>query len=107
MMRGSPVQVALAKVREAEVERQFVLAVEAIGGRADKVVFLGRRGCVDRLVALPGRLLLVELKRPRGGRISRQQAQLHADYRRLGIEVAVVSRLEDIPRLLAAQRDSG
>ncbi len=75
--------------------------VEALGGVADKVEFVGRRGFCDRLVVLPGgRVIFVELKRPRGGVLSPHQRAFHQTYRALGAEIAVVKTDDDIERLL-------
>jgi hypothetical protein len=86
---------------ERLVEAELTARVIAAGGLCDKVVALGRRGFFDRLVVLPGgRVVFVETKRPRGGRLSANQKALHDAYRSRGCEVRVVRNVEDIEALL-------
>jgi hypothetical protein len=88
--------------KENVVERELLRRVLALGGKCEKVQIIGKRGFVDRLVALPGgRIILVEVKRPRGGVVSPHQRKFHREYRALGIVVAIVKTLEDIDLLLA------
>jgi hypothetical protein len=86
--------------REAAVERELVRRVRALGGLCEKVRVAGRRGFFDRLVVLPGRVIFVELKRPRYGRLSPHQKQYRDRFAALGLAVAVVRRSEDIDALL-------
>lgn len=52
-------------MRESDLERKFVKAVENIGGLAPKWTSPGSRGVPDRIVILPnGRVAFVELKAP-------------------------------------------
>jgi hypothetical protein len=93
-------------VKEAVIESALVRRVEARGGMCVKVQVIGRRGFVDRLVVLPkppfpARVLFVEVKKPRGGRVAFHQMQWHEALRTLGAEVAVVRTLEDIDRMLS------
>jgi hypothetical protein len=88
-------------VRESKVEAYLVQRVQALGGRCDKVQVIGRRGFFDRLVVLPGgRILFVELKRPRGGRMTAHQWRYAESYRALGAAVALVKNAADIDALL-------
>jgi len=92
---------------ESTIEKALRLAVIAAGGTCEKVVSKSRRGWPDRLVLLPGgRLILVETKRPRGGRLAPHQRLIHAELRALGFRVEVVKTEDDIGRLLAAPSDS-
>lgn len=92
--------------RESIVEQELVRRVKARGGRCDKVMLAGKRGFFDRLVVLPQvngrqpRILFVEVKRPRGGIVSSNQHVIHAAYRALGAEVAIVKNFEDISALI-------
>ena len=75
--------------------------VEALGGVADKVQVIGRRGFRDRLIVLPGgRIRLVEVKRPRGGRLSPHQIRYREIYAKLGVVIELVRSIDDIDRLL-------
>ena len=90
-----------SKTRESAIEAELVRRVEAAGGRCEKVQVIGRRGFFDRLVVLPGgRVIFVELKRPRGGRWALHQQLYASAYLALGVEVALVKNQEDIDRLL-------
>lgn len=87
--------------KESVVEQELVRRVEALGGYCTKVKALGSRGYFDRLVVLPGgRVFFVELKRPRGGRMTEHQRQYRDNYTALGAVVAVVRTSADIDALL-------
>jgi len=86
---------------ESAVETELVMRVRAIGGICDKVTTIGRRGFFDRLVVLPGgRVVFVECKRPKLGRVSAHQIERHRRYKALGAVVAVVLNSADIDALL-------
>ena len=91
---------------ESVVERALIGAVARAGGLCEKVTVVGRRGFVDRLVVLPAhyphgpRILFVEVKRPRGGRVSPHQKQWHAQLKALGVAVAIVRTTGDVEALM-------
>jgi hypothetical protein len=88
-------------VKEATIERALVQQVKALGGLCLKVTVIGRRGFFDRLVILPrGRIIFVELKRPRGGRLSAHQREYIKLFLSLDVEFAVVRNGIDCSRLL-------
>lgn len=89
-------------MRERDIERQLVKRVKAAGGDVRKLAWIGRRGAPDRLVMLPGRFLLVELKAP-GGRISRLQDVEHRRLRAAGFDVCVIWKLEDIDEVIGTE----
>jgi Holliday junction resolvase len=92
--------------RECTIEEELVRRVAAEGGIALKVVTPGRRGFVDRLVLMPGgRAIMVECKRPRGGRLSLHQIVYHRRIETLGVVLALIKNSEDIDALLG--RKSG
>jgi len=94
--------------REHLVEAELVARVRAMGGLAEKVQVIGRRGFFDRLVILPGgRIFFVEVKRPRGGRLSPHQIWYLSAFDTLGVAIAVVRNSADITRLLAAATEKG
>ena len=80
--------------RERDVETQLVRSVRAVHGLCFKFVSPANRGVPDRIVFLPGGLvLLVECKRP-GGRLTRLQRHVHAQLKALGQRVEVVDSTE-------------
>ena len=88
-------------VKEATIEKLLGLCVERLGGICEKVTVLGRRGFVDRMVILPGgRIIFVEVKRPKGGRVSMNQRWWHGRLKALGVAVAIVRNVEDIEECL-------
>ena len=61
-------------VLEKEIEAKLVKLVKATGGLCLKWVCPGWAGVPDRIVLLPGgRVIFVETKRPKGGRLSERQ----------------------------------
>jgi hypothetical protein len=95
-------------VLESAVENYLLDRVANCGGIALKVTTLGRRGFFDRLVVLPGgRILFVEVKRPKGGKVAAHQRARHALFRTLGCEVRLVKTLADVDLLLAADVPAG
>jgi hypothetical protein len=90
-------------VKEAEIERLLVERVEALGGLCLKATVLGRRGFPDRIVCLPGgRVAFVELKKPRGSRVSVHQRQYAALFKALDVEYFICKNAADIARLLSS-----
>jgi hypothetical protein len=90
------------KVKENVVEAELVRRVEALGGIAEKVTVIGRRGFFDRLIVLPGgRVIFCEVKRPRGGSFSAHQIQRHKAYRSLGVAIALIRNTAQIDALLS------
>jgi hypothetical protein len=88
-------------ILESAIERHLVARVTAIGGIAEKVQVIGRRGFFDRLVALPGgRVIFCEVKKPKGGRMSAHQRERSDRYRRLGCEVVMLKTLADVDFLI-------
>jgi hypothetical protein len=87
---------------EKDVENYLVDKVTRLGGLAEKVVSLSGRGFFDRLIVLPGgRVIFCEVKKPRGGRLSRHQISRRDTYASLGVEVSVVKSHAEVDRLLA------
>jgi len=87
-------------VREAVIERYLVRAVQARGGLALKVEWIGRRGAPDRVVFLPGGVIVfVEVKAP--GRTAKpHQVREHERMRALGVHVEVVDTKDKVDEVL-------
>ena len=72
---------------ERDIERKFKTMVERHGGLCLKWVCPGQTGVPDRIVLLPGgRVLFVELKRPKGGKVSPLQMWWAQRLHRLGFD---------------------
>lgn len=70
---------------EKEIEAKLVKVVKDAGGLCLKWVCPGWAGVPDRIVLLPmGRVVFVETKRPKGGRISSRQLWWSTKLCRLG-----------------------
>lgn len=84
-------------MQEKTVEQRLRNEVKKIGGKAFKLVGQFDNGTPDRLVCLPGgRVVFVELKRPKGGRLSEMQKYRHAELRQMGFDVRVINTTEAV-----------
>lgn len=84
-------------VRESKIERHLETEVSRLGGTTRKLAYQGRKGAPDRLVLLPGRMFMVELKAP--GKTARiEQEREHALLRRSGISVKTLDTIEAVDR---------
>lgn len=82
---------------EKDIEKKLKDKVEKLGGRCLKWVCPGWSGVPDRIVLLPGaRVHFVELKRPKGGKLSALQVQWHKWLTRLGFYCFTLWDEEDL-----------
>ena len=80
---------------EKDIEAALVKRVKALGGTAEKFTSPNRRSVPDRLVTLPGGVIVfVEVKRP-GGKPTEAQARDHQRRRDLGCRVVVIDNVRD------------
>jgi len=87
-------------VKENVIERELIARVQAAGGLCIKVQTVSRRGFFDRMVVLPGGVIIFcECKRPRGGRLAMHQRWYAEIFRALGARVEIVANYADIDRL--------
>lgn len=88
---------------EKEIEDYFVWAVERAGGKSWKFTSPSNRGVSDRIVCMPdGSTYFVELKRPKGGRLSPLQVLFAADMKRLNQKYACLWTKDQIDEWLTA-----
>ena len=88
-------------MREAEIERYFVWAVERIGGKTWKFTSPGRRGVADRIACLPnGDTWFVELK-TLGGKFSALQQIFAMDMIRLNQLYVCLSTIEEVDTFMS------
>lgn len=87
-------------MRERDVERALVKAVQALGGICPKWVSPGLDGVPDRIVLLPeGKIGFVELKAPGEHPRKLQEARMRR-LRQLGYKSFVCDRVELIESIL-------
>lgn len=88
-------------MREREVESYLRRRVEALGGECVKFIPDDMPGYPDRIVMLPGGVLVwAETKKPKGGRVSKLQKLRHEQLRALGQRVVVVWTKEQADELV-------
>lgn len=82
---------------ERDVEQGLRRMVEQQGGLCLKWICPGWSGVPDRIILLPGgRIIFVELKRPKGGRTASLQRYWAGKLRALGFEHYWVHNQDDI-----------
>lgn len=98
-------------MRESQIERYLCEQVKQMGGEVRKAIWMGRRGCPDRLVMLPVhavrfgrwascRTIFVELKR-KNVEPESWQLREHKRMRAMGQTVVVIDSIEGVDDLLA------
>ena len=81
---------------ERDIESALVKRVKELNGLCEKFTSPGRRSVPDRLVTLPGNVVIfVELKAP-GKRPTPLQLRDHQRRRALGCDVRVIDSLEQV-----------
>ena len=81
-------------ILERDVERALVARVKSLGGVAEKFTSPAKRSVPDRLVTLPGGVMIfVELKAP-GKKPTPKQSADHQRRRAMGCDVRVIDTLE-------------
>ena len=95
-------------MKESEIERYFVWAVQKAGGKTWKFTSPANRGVADRIACFPdGKTWFVELKRP-GGRLSALQAIFADDMAALKQNYALLWSKEEVDAFIASlPRDGG
>lgn len=84
-------------ILEREIEAKLRLMVVRAGGKCLKWVCPGWSGVPDRIVLLPhGRIVFVELKRPKGSRVSELQRWWAKELRALGFKYEKVKNVDDL-----------
>ena len=84
------------KITEKQIEKALVEGVKKMGGTAYKFVSPGHAGVPDRMIVLPGGVIIfAELKRPGGKTTPLQDAEI-TRMRSMGCEVHVISNPEEV-----------
>lgn len=85
---------------ERDIERALVGLVKRHGGLCLKWVCPGWSGVPDRIILLPGgRVLFVEVKRPKGGEVRKLQEWWSKQFIRLGFPHWYVHNKKDLEAL--------
>lgn len=93
---------------ENRVETKLRQEVERIGGKAYKFESPGNIGVPDRIICIPpGRVVFVETKRPKGGRLSKIQKYRIAELTEMGITVRVIFTLEQVKEFIEEVTNGG
>lgn len=80
---------------ERDVERALVRRVESLGGTCEKFTSPGRKSVPDRLITMPGGVVVfVELKAP-GKKPTVLQVRDHERRRAMGCDVRVIDNKDD------------
>lgn len=86
--------------RETQIERSLVKMIHSHGGVCLKFTSPGNTGVPDRVCIVPEvGTFFVELKRPKGGRISEKQKYWRAKINQLGGKCFVIKNEEEIEGL--------
>ena len=82
---------------ERDIERALVGTVKRRGGLCLKWVCPGFAGVPDRIVLLPGgRVVFVEVKRPRGGKVAPLQEWWAGKLKKLGFDYWTIWNQQDL-----------
>jgi Holliday junction resolvase len=83
-------------ILERDIEKALVVKVKSLGGMAEKFTSPNKRSVPDRIVTLPGGVIIfVECKLP-GAKPTELQLRDHAARRELGCDVRVISTMEQV-----------
>lgn len=81
--------------KENTVEKYLKNKVEKLGGKAFKFVAPGCAGVPDRIVCIPqSKIVFVETKRPKGGRVDPLQKYWHEWLNMNGFNVRIINTKE-------------
>lgn len=90
-------------LRESAIEAYLVRQVDAAGGMTRKASWIGRRGAPDRVVFLPGGVVVwVELKAP-GKKPDPHQAREHFRLAQMGQRVLIIDSKEQVDEFLSKE----
>lgn len=81
---------------EKAIEQHLKQKSENVGAICLKFVSPGTRGVPDRVIISERGIFFVELKRPKGGRLSPHQKRWLREFKRRGHTIHVISTLEEV-----------
>lgn len=89
-------------MRETKVEDHLYERTEALGGFCLKLNALWYVGIPDRLLLLPGGVVLFVETKTKGGRVSGKQDWWHRRLRALGFRVEIPWTIEQVDEIYAS-----
>lgn len=78
------------------MEKYFKNLVESTGAYCFKFTSPGTRGVPDRIVVARSGIYFVELKRPKGGRLSPHQIRWQEKFKSLGQTIHLIKNREEV-----------
>ena len=91
---------------EKDIEKKLRLMVESYGGLCLKWVCPGWAGVPDRIILLPGgHIIFAELKKPKGGKVSKQQEWWGKKLNSMGFMAFVIRNEDDLNWLETLVKD--
>ena len=92
-------------VKEREIETYLRQVAREMGGMALKFSSPGQRGVPDRIVVVPGiPPFFVEVKKPKGGVLGKQQMLMHQKIIAAGGHVALAYTKDDVDHIFDTAR---
>lgn len=93
---------------ERELEARLIRRVKSAGGLCLKWSSPGAAGVPDRIVLLPGgRVIFVEMKRPKGGRLSKLQKWWAKRFVGLGFDYGCIWDEKDLQLFVETELGGG
>ena len=86
----------MAEIKEKTIESYFCQQAEKFGYVTFKIIGLGHNGIPDRLLGAEGKLYVVELKKPKGGIISKIQEIVAKKLSKVGVKVHYLFTKQDV-----------
>lgn len=85
---------------EKQVEKYLVDRITNLGGLPWKFMSPGTAGVPDRIVIMNGLICFVELKRPKGGRVSDMQQWRIDQLKKHGVKAYVLKNKDEVAHLV-------
>lgn len=88
-------------ISEKQVESRLNFEVKKLNGISIKLLPFHYAGLPDRIILLPmGVLYFVEVKKPKGGKVSPVQKYVHEQFLKIGFKVRIICNYDQINELI-------